>query len=193
MHGDTQIAKVFIKLRGLLRSTVAGVVPPKDVEDIVQEAYVRACQARNKGSRNSPRAFLFKIARNLALDYVRRAETRLVVSSSDSLDEAFLHATPLTNETLEQVITNEQFGEFCRVVRGLPTNQRRAFVLKKVYGFSQREIADEMQISEKTVERHIALAMKKCFERLDPEIGLGADVALTKTGRTTAGRKRRDS
>lgn len=193
MQGETKIARIFIGLRGLLRNTVAGVVPPKDVEDIVQETYVRACQARNKGSRNSPRAFLFKIARNLALDYARRAETRLVVSASDSLDEAFLRATPLTNETLEQVITNEQFGEFCRVVRGLPGNQRRAFVLKKVYGFSQREIAEDMQISEKTVERHIGLAMKKCFERLDPDIGLGPDVAPTGTGRTTAGGKRRDS
>jgi len=182
-----------MKLRGLLRNTVAGVVPPKDVEDIVQEAYVRACQAGSKDSRNSPRAFLFKIARNLALDYARRAETRLVVSSSDSLDEMLMRATPLTNETLEQVITNEQFGEFCRVVRGLPTNQRRAFVLKKVYGFSQREIAKEMQISEKTVERHIALAMKKCFERLDPEIGLGADVVPAESQQTTAGKKRRDS
>lgn len=160
-------------IRGLLRRTVAGIVPPKDVEDIVQEAYVRAYQARNKDARSSPRAFLFKIARNLALDYSRKAETRLVVTSTDAIEDSLRHATPWTNDTLEQVITNEEFGEFCRVVRGLPTNQRRAFVLKKVYGYSQREIAKEMQISEKTVERHIALAMKKCFEQLDPQIGLG--------------------
>ena len=154
-------------------------MPSRDVEDIVQETYVRACQAANKDARNSPRAYLFTIARNLALDYARKAETRLVSTRSDTLDETFSDVESLTNATLDQVITNEQFGEFCRVVRSLPTKQRRAFVLKKVYGYSQREIASEMQISEKTVERHIGLAMQKCFERLDPEIVRSANKSST--------------
>lgn len=171
---EPPIAIVFMRLRGLLGRAVAGIVPPKDIEDIVQETYVRACQARNKDARNAPRAFLFKIARNLALDYARKAETRLAVSASDVLDEAFRFATPLSNDTLEQAISDEEFSEFCRVVRALPTNQRRAFVLKKVYGFSQREIAAEMKISEKTVERHISLATKKCFDQLNAKVSRSA-------------------
>lgn len=159
-----------MRLRGLLGKTVSGIVPPKDVEDIVQETYVRACQARNKDARNAPRAFLFKIARNLALDFARRAENRLAVSSADVMDEAYRYSTPLNNTTLEQAISDEQFDEFCRVVRELPTNQRRAFVMKKVYGYSQREIATAMQISEKTVERHISLATRKCFDQLHAEV-----------------------
>lgn len=174
----------------MLRRSVAGIVPPKDVEDIVQETYVRACQASAKDANHSPRAFLFTIARNLALDYSRRAEHRFVAASTDDPDEVFRQQTPLTNETLEKVVTNEAFGEFCRVVRGLPTNQRRAFVLKKVYGFSQREIAKEMQISEKTVERHISLAMKKCFEQLDPEIGRASSEPHNVRSHSTNLRKR---
>ena len=65
---DDQLVSVFTRLRGVLGKTIAGIVPPKDTEDIVQKTYVRACQAKNKDVRNAPRAFLFKIARNLALD-----------------------------------------------------------------------------------------------------------------------------
>ena len=39
---------------------------------------------------------------------------------------------------------------------------RRAFVLKKVYGYSQREIAQELELSESTVEKHIANGVKRC-------------------------------
>ena len=39
---------------------------------------------------------------------------------------------------------------------------RRAFVLKKVYGYSIKEIATELAISEKTVEKHIAQGIKRC-------------------------------
>jgi RNA polymerase sigma-70 factor (ECF subfamily) len=41
-------------------------------------------------------------------------------------------------------------------------------VLKRVYGYTQREIATQLQISEKTVERHLSLAMQDCMEYIQP-------------------------
>ena len=43
-----------------------------NVDDIVQEAYLRAIKAREKGALHSPKAFLFKAARNLSIDYLRK-------------------------------------------------------------------------------------------------------------------------
>ena len=51
-----------------------------DPEDIVQETYVRVCQVKQPAAITQPRSFLLKIARNLALDYLKRAETRVGVS-----------------------------------------------------------------------------------------------------------------
>ena len=51
-------------------------------------------------------------------------------------------------------------------MRRLPKQVRRAFVLKKVYGRTQREIAREMNISENVVENYIAQGMKRCEETL---------------------------
>ena len=60
--------------------------------------------------------------------------------------------------------TGEEFDQFCEAVRLLPVQARRVFVLKKVYGYSQREIAAELDLAESTVEKHVALAMRRCAE-----------------------------
>ena len=153
---------IFISLRPNLERAVRGIVPPKEVEDIVQETYVRACQAEHRQEIRAPRSFLYKTARNLALDYLKRAETRLTVSGEDHKTAALGEHHRLGDETFDQVSADEEFSNFCDAVRHLPIQCRRAFVLKKVYGYSQREIAQELELSESTVEKHIANGMKRC-------------------------------
>jgi len=70
--------------------SVSRIVPPKDIEDIVQETYVRVCQIDSSSSIKHPRSFLFKTARNLALDHVKRAESRLTtgVTREEEFDDA---------------------------------------------------------------------------------------------------------
>lgn len=149
-------------MRASLARAVMGIVPPKEIEDIVQETYVRACQAGDKHEIRAPRSFLYRTARNLALDHVKKAETRLTVSGDDNQETGFWEGQRLTDETFEQVSADEEFSQFCDAVRHLPIQSRRAFVLKKVYGYSQREIAQEMGLSENTVEKHIAQGIKRC-------------------------------
>lgn len=167
MKDEDGLFNVFIRLRGKLARTLLSMVPPREIEDIVQETYVRACQITNKGRVTEPQAFLFKIARNLALDYIKKANTRLSVSVGNIDTSSDFDAPCLVDTTLAEVVSREEFSEFCEAIRELPPQRRRAFVLKKVYGYTQREIATEMQISEKTVERHISLGMNNCMEYFD--------------------------
>ena len=53
---------------------VSRIVPPHEVEDIVQETYVRLCQIAKPEHIQHPKSYLFKTARNLALDNVKRAK-----------------------------------------------------------------------------------------------------------------------
>lgn len=156
------IHNLYMSLRGSLGREVSRIVPPKDIEDIVQETYVRVCQYEKKCKIREPRSFLFKTARNLALDHVKRAESRLVFSAEDFNELEFRGAGLLADETFNQVASDKEFCRFCEAVRHLPVQCRRAFVLKKVYGYSQREIARQMKISESTVEKHIAQGIKRC-------------------------------
>jgi RNA polymerase sigma-70 factor (ECF subfamily) len=154
-----ELSHAFLSLRGRLSRAVGKIVPPKDVEDIVQEAYVRLCQVETHPVKNV-RSYLLKTVRNLALDYVKSARSRLSVPLEEGGD-VFPEGAP-TDETYAQAASNEELALFCEAVRYLPVQCRRAFVLRKVYGYSQSEIAIELGVAESTVEKHIALGMKRC-------------------------------
>lgn len=165
MEKGSPLDRTYLSIFGRLKRVAAGIVPPKEVEDIVQEAYVRACQAERESPITAPRSFLFKTVRNLALDHVKRAETRL--SDSFDEDEAGHELWAYGADPLNEASSHEEFSLFCEAVRLLPTQCRRAFVLKKVYGYSRREIAGCMGVSENTVQTHIARGMKACMQFME--------------------------
>lgn len=166
MPGSDRILETFVSLRGRISRLVMGIVPPKEVEDIVQETYVRVCQVENIDAIREPRSFLFRTAQNLALDHVKRAETRLT-SGGDDIDEvAAVGPVALDDVTFGKVASDEEFALFCEAVRHLPKQCRRAFVLKKVYGYSLKEIAAIMDVGQPTVETHIVNGTKKCVQYL---------------------------
>ena len=165
MEKGRPIDRTYLSIIGRLKRVAAGIVPPKEIEDIVQEAYVRACQAERESPITAPRSFLFKTVKNLALDHMKRTETRL--SDSFDEDEAGHELTAYGADPLNEASSHEEFSLFCEAVRLLPTQCRRAFVLKKVYGYSRREIAERMGVSENTVQTYISRGMKACMQFME--------------------------
>lgn len=153
---------IYLSFRNALARAISHIVPPRDIEDIVQEAYVRVCQVEQKENIKYPRSFLLKTAKNLALDYVKSAGNRLNLSMEDEELASPVNCGENYDDTYRSVAAKQEFALFCEAVRCLPAQCRRAFILKKVYGFSQKEIADYMNISESTVEKHIAAGIKRC-------------------------------
>lgn len=187
MTGEEGIYGVYLTVRASLARTLLRIVPPKEVEDIVQETYVRVCQIERDGRQiQQPRAFLFKTARNLALDYLKRSETRLT-SSLEDLDEHGPQyrgddAEHFADQTFEAAASKQEFALFCEAVRELPLQCRRVFVLRKVYGYSQQEIARQLNLSENTVEKHIAQGIKRCTDFMQQhEIHYGKPPSPLKT------------
>ncbi len=162
MSNKESISSLFVAIRSNLARAVSQIVPPKEIEDIVQETYVRVCQVEKQDDIRHPRSFMLKTARNLALDHLKRAETRLSVSLDDDADWDASEYSNRSDDTFHRAASNEEFGHFCEAVRLLPVQCRKVFVLKKVYGYSQKEIAERLDISESTVEKHIATGIKRC-------------------------------
>ena len=155
---------VFVAAKDSLVRMVSRLVPPKEIEDIVQETYVRICQIEHHDEIQQPRSFLRKTAKNLAIDHLKKSETRL----SDDVGEEWLfsHDSEESDGVFDQVASCEEFGHFCEAIRQLPVQCRKVFVLKKVYGYSQKEIAKKMNISENTVEKHISTGFKRCASHM---------------------------
>ena len=81
------VRQVFLSMRLNLARVASKIVPPDEVEDIVQETYVRLCQVDEQEKIRHPKSYLFRIVRNLALDHVKRADHRLniQIESDDDL------------------------------------------------------------------------------------------------------------
>lgn len=146
----------FAGCRNQLFRFIGRIVRPDEIEDIVQETFVQSYAACHRHPIENPKAFMFRTARNLALNSLKRPDNRLGQSLSD-LPEPGLAGED--NPVEEQCHSEEKFINFCRAVAHLPVTCRRVLILKKVYGLSQKEIADHLRISSSTVEKHIARGM----------------------------------
>ena len=159
---------MFQRYRKILAKVVARIVKPDDIEDILQETYVRICRASQHSQIQHPKSFMVKVVRNVALNHISRADAMNHLAIMPATDESDAEDDIMENEwgtsqspeMLAQA--EEEFLIFCRAVRELPTQGRRVFILKKVYGMSQREIAGRLGISEGTVEQHLAKSMVAC-------------------------------
>ena len=153
----------FLAYRPKLTAALRRYVSAQDTEDILQEAFLRTYEASQAHQIRHPKSFLYKTGINLALNRLQRAESRLTHSVADfsSYDVSEI------NETLESRLDSERrFSEFCRAVGMLPRQCRHVFILKKVFGFSQCEIATTLGLSESTVEKHVAKGLLFCRRRL---------------------------
>lgn len=133
-----------------------------EIDDLVQDAYARVIRARAAGTAmQSPKAFLFATARNLALDTLRRrqifGEDSLVpFDAREVLDEA--DGIP---ETVDRA---EKLELLTLAIQSLPERCRQVVTLRKIYGLSQREIATRLGISVCTVSAQLSIGVRKCTE-----------------------------
>lgn len=132
-----------------------------DLDDIVQEAFVRVLQARENGPLASAKAFLFATARNLALDRMRRHE----VSRTDFLGEIdALHVLDEREGIPETLARNQELALLTEAIQSLPARCRQILTLRKLYGLSHREIAARLGLSESTVSNQITIGIEKCTD-----------------------------
>ncbi len=153
----------FLGCKSALSRFLRRILKPQDIDDVLQETFIRACAAADKTEIRHPRSFMLKTARNLALNHVGTAYYRRTRMEDFSSVDVSISDMSLISESLEtELESKERFLGFCRAVRMLPPQCRRVFVLRKVYGLTQQEIAAYLGVSESTVEKHVAKGMLMC-------------------------------
>jgi RNA polymerase sigma factor (sigma-70 family) len=131
------------------------------VDDVVQEAFLRVLRARVTGGLQSPKAFLFATARNLALDQLRRHH----VSRTDSLVETDCLNVLDEHESIpEGVARSQELALLTEAIQSLPDRCRQVMTLRIVYGLSQRIIGEKLGISDRTVAAQLAIGTMKCTD-----------------------------
>ena len=144
-------------LRGWLRVRFPSL---PDVDDIVQETYLRLLRLQETGPIVNPRAFLFATARNLALNQLRH----LRYERPDALAEIDVSAVLVDTTSIpDSTARAEDLNLLIRAVQSLPDRCRQIFTLRKIYGLSQKEVAARLGISEHTVEAQGGIGLRKCI------------------------------
>lgn len=174
MGKEISLTSVYQAMRRRLASAIRSLVRPSDVEDILQEAFLRCYEASSTRRVEHPSAYLLRTAVNLAINHTARSSQRLNTSLDDFAEDSSVEDS---HDLEKQAIQRERLALYCRAVAELPLQCRRAFLLKKVYGLSQKEIASYLKISENTVEKHIAKGLLHCATRIQQ---IDSETSLTR-------------
>ena len=119
----------------MLRAWIQSQFPSEsEIDDIVQDAYVRLLRVRAEGKITSPKALLFATARNLARDRFRH---RQVARAEPLVENEALSVLAECDSVLEIVARNQELEMLTEAIQALPDRCRRIFTLRKIYGMSQ--------------------------------------------------------
>ncbi|MDB5580759.1 MAG: polymerase, sigma-24 subunit, subfamily [Bradyrhizobium sp.] len=145
--------------RWLKRSLVA----KEDIDDLIQEAYCRMVAMDGHDHVVSASAFFFQVVRNLLLNRVKRAK---VVRIETGVELELISDAGLA-PSQEQVLEHRREWErVSALIPKLPDRCRMIFEMRKIQGFSQREIAEELGLSENVVENESAKGLRLLLQEL---------------------------
>lgn len=149
VHAHDRSLKVY--LRGAFPSV-------RDVDDVVQESYLRVWRTRLARPIRSTKSFLFQVARHLALDLVRRGRSSPIDHVTDLNGLSVLDDRPGIAET---ACTHDELKLLARAIHALPTRCREVMILRQIEGVSQKEIAARLGISVLTVQVHVVNGLRR--------------------------------
>lgn len=132
---------------------------PSDIEDIAQEAFLRAFTVERSRPIEQPKSFLFRIAKHLALSQLTRKSRQITDYIEDSDDPSVVQ---LDHSAEEETSARQVLGLHCEAVMALAPQCRQVYLLRKVQGFSHKEIAAHLGIAVSTVEKHLMKAIEQC-------------------------------
>lgn len=145
-----------------LRSYLRGSFPAvRDVDDVVQESYLRVWRAAQPIQ--SARAFLFKVARHLALDLLRHDRRSPIDPVGDLGAMNIAEDKPAVTVNVSR---NEKVQLLISAIDALPPKCREVVILRKLRFVPQREVATRLGISEKGVEIQLTRGLGRCRQYL---------------------------
>ena len=181
-RGDKQAFEMLVEKyqRKLARLLSRFIRDPAEVEDVTQEAFIKAYRALPAFRGDSAfYTWLYRIGINTAKNYLmamgRRAPTSTEVEAEEA--EGFEEGEQLRDiNTPESLLLSNEIAETVnKTIEGLPEELRRAIQMRELDGKSYEEIAQEMKCPIGTVRSRIFRAREAIAEQLRPLLGTSKD------------------
>ena len=147
-----------------LKAHLRGSFPSvRDVEDLVQESYLRVWHRQLACPIASAKGFLFKVARRLALDTLRHERHSPFDRVTDLSVSRVIDNGP---NVAEAACTRQEIEFLMEAIESLPHRCREIVMLRKIQGMPQKEIAAKLGLSEQTVQVQARRGLRRCDEYL---------------------------
>jgi RNA polymerase sigma factor (sigma-70 family) len=146
----------------------------QDVDDVIQEAYCRLAAMDDVTHVGNGRAYLFQTTRNIVLEQVRRSKIVRIDNLTDMGSLSIVDEAPPVDRIVGGARELQRVQE---LIERLPLKCRRVFVLRRIHGVSQREIARMLGITQAAVEKQAARGLKLILAALE-----GDDLSETSEG-----------
>jgi RNA polymerase sigma-70 factor (ECF subfamily) len=143
----------------------------QDIDDVIQEAYCRLAAMDDVTHVGNGRAYLFQTTRNIVLEQVRRSKIIRIDNLTD------MGALSLVDEAppMDRVVSGaRELQRVERLIERLPAKCRQVFILKRIYGVPQREIARMLGLSQAAVEKLASRGLRLILNGLERD-GWGKD------------------
>ena len=130
-----------------------------EAEDLTQEVFVRLMDYKQMLRPDTVKYFLFTIARNIVIDYIRRYYKKQEI-------DGYLYDTmsASTNETEEKIIGDDLMAMERMRLATMPKQRRLIYTLNRFEGKASPEIAGELNLSCRTVENHLLIGRRDMRE-----------------------------
>ncbi len=132
-----------------------------DIDDIVQETYAKFVSLASVDAIYDPKSYAFQIAHSIIVSHLRRLR---IVSIRSVVDIELLSVAAPEPSAERQLEDRDELKELATALADLPEKCRETFLLRRVEGLSQRETAQALGISEKTVEKRMARGIRHLMD-----------------------------
>lgn len=155
--------EILVHEAGLLRYLKRKWPNRNDIHDLRQEIYIRVYEAAAKSRPHSPKSFLFTTARHLMSDRIRRSRIVSIDTLGD-LDTLNVLVDELTPE--QRTHARQELRLLAKAFDQLAPKCREVIWLRRVDQLSQREVAERLGVTQKTIEKHVTKGMQQLANAL---------------------------
>ncbi|GAA4311834.1 RNA polymerase sigma-70 factor [Compostibacter hankyongensis] len=154
----------------LLQLARAMVHSREEAEEVVEDVFIRIWEKRDSLAHvENFRWYLYVTTRNISFNYIRKYGKRTTLQLDDIYVPPFaVDATPE-----DMMITREVLNRINQAIHELPAKCRLVFKLVKEDGLKYREVAELLDISLKTVENQVGIALKKLHAAMQLHLPAG--------------------
>jgi RNA polymerase sigma-70 factor (family 1) len=151
--------ELFLLLNKRLRQFAYGILKSKEeAEELVSDVFIKIWEKRKQlQAVESPRLYFYTITKNLAINRIRERKN----FSEIDLNDWLLHGESVYFDPEKLMIAEEMRRQVRQAIDELPNRCRLIFKLVKDDGLRHKEVAELLQLSIKTIESQIAIALRR--------------------------------